>query len=291
MARSDWRRPAQWPLEAGKRRIKLTVAYDGSDYNGWQRQHNGNSVQGSLEQALLTMLKEPVEVQGSGRTDSGVHALGQVCHFDITTQSVPASVFTVALNRLLPKDIRVIDSEEVDGTFHARFSSMAREYTYLIKLERNMKPTDAAHVTEVRNYPPFELLQGYAAQLVGTHDFTTFTGAGDQCPSKWRDIYESCFSWTKDIWGDDVLVYKICGNAFLYHMVRSLVGTMLQMGIEGKSVEEFGQRLAARDRKMAGKTAPSDGLYLSRISYDSDEYAWFEELVPNGKEAGDGQER
>lgn len=276
MARADWRRPLQWPLEAGKRRIRMTVAYDGSSFNGWQRQRNGRSVQEDLETALLAMLKEPVEVSGSGRTDSGVHALGQVCHFDISNHRIGAGVFVRALNKLLPADVRVLDSEEVDGSFHARFSTMAREYRYLAKEELSFKPFDRGRAAKVRRFPDLDLLNDYASCLEGTHDFTTFTGSGDLCPSKWRDIYVSRFSFERDFWGDRVLVYTICGNAFLYRMVRSLVGTMLQLGDSEIPVDEFRRRLEARDRSETGKTAPAGGLYLARVSYDPQEYAWFE---------------
>ena len=132
-------------------------------------------------------------------------------------------------------------------------------------------------VTLLKEFPPFDLLQGYAATLVGTHDFTTFASARDICPSKVRDIYESSFSWTTSIYGERVLCYRICGNAFLYHMVRSLVGSMLEYAKRGASVSEFVGALEAKDRLLAGKTAPSDGLYLWRVSYDPSEYQWFED--------------
>lgn len=294
MPRSDWRRPTEWPLEAGKRRIRLTVAYDGTPYNGWQRQQNGKSVQEELEKALYAMLKEPVEVFGSGRTDSGVHALGQVCHFDISSARIPSQAFVRALNQLLPRDIRIMDSAEVDGSFHSRFSTMAREYRYLVKEESGFKPFDKDRVGKVRRFPDFDLLNGYAACIEGTHDFSTFTGAGDLCPSKFRDIYVSRFSMEHDFWGDPVLVYTICGNAFLYRMVRSLVGTMLQLGGERAPVEEFKWRLEAKDRSQTGRTASAGGLYLSRISYDSEEYAWFETsggVIEQGDAMQDGMTR
>lgn len=287
MARSDWRRPTQWSLDEGRRRIRLTVAYDGTPYYGWQRQSNGRSVQNELEKALSTMLKEPIEVSGSGRTDSGVHALGQVCHFDISNKSIPPQAFVNALNQLLPHDIRIMDSAEVDGSFHARFSTMAREYRYLIKEEPVFKPFDKNRAAKVRRFPDFDLLNGYAACIEGTHDFTTFTGAGDRCQSKFRDIYVSRFSWDRDFWGDPVLVYTICGNAFLFRMVRSLVGTMLQLGEDGAPVEEFRRRLEAKDRFQTGRTAPAGGLYLFRISYDSEEFAWFEPSVEAPRECAE----
>lgn len=277
MPRSDWRRPELAPLEEGKRRIKLVVSYHGSHYSGWQRQVNARSVAEVLEACVNQMIGETVEIVGSGRTDSGVHAFGQVCHMDITNQKVKSEAFLPALNRLLPPDIRILSSTQVDGTFHARYTTMARLYRYYIKREAEMTPFDEKQVAKVKQFPPLELLQGYARQIQGTHDFTTFTASGDLCPSKWRDIYESYWAYETDRWGHQVLTYTICGNAFLYKMVRSLVGTMLEFAQEGRPVQDFGQALIALDRKKAGRTAAAWGLYLYRVSYDPTEYAWFEE--------------
>lgn len=276
MARTDWNRPPLQPLGEGLRRIRLTVSYDGADYHGWQTQDNGVSVQGTLEAALETMLGEKIVVQGSGRTDRGVHALGQVCHFDLHA-SVPVKAFRPRLNSLLPPDIRVMDAQEVDGTFHARFTTMAREYRYLVKRQSDITAFDRKRVYAVRALPGLDVLNGYADEIQGTHDFTTFCAASDESPSRFRDIYESRWTLSKDAWGYDLLVYTITGNAFLYHMVRSLVGTQLDAASRGWSREEFRAILEAKDRSLALRTAPSEGLYLARISYDPDEYAWFEE--------------
>ncbi len=132
-------------------------------------------------------------------------------------------------------------------------------------------------VTRLKEFPDIDLLNSYAQTIIGTHDFTTFASSRDICPSKVRDMYESSFSYVDSMYGDRILCYKVCGNAFLYHMVRSLVGTMLEFGSRGEDVEVFRAALEARDRSLAGKTAPSDGLYLWRVSYDPDEYLWFEE--------------
>ncbi|MFA6891844.1 MAG: tRNA pseudouridine(38-40) synthase TruA [Sphaerochaetaceae bacterium] len=281
MARSDWRRPVLVPLTPGMRRIRMTISYDGSRYRGWQSQRNGTSVQQKVEEALSSMLGETVAVHGSGRTDSGVHAIGQVCHFDIVSK-LPVRAFKPRLNSLLPSDIRIMDAGETDGTFHARFTSMAREYTYLIKRAEELTAFDSGHVWAVRELPPEELLNEYATVIAGTHDFTTFCSSKDECSSKMRDIYESVWTMGKDVFGYDLLRYRITGNAFLYHMVRSLVGTMVEFAACGKGAASFRAALEAKDRRACGRTASPYGLYLTRISYDPEEYQWFEEANENG---------
>ncbi len=278
MPRTDWRRPPLQQLDTSHRRIRLTVSYHGSHYSGWQRQHNALTVVQVLEQAVKTMIGEDVEIIGSGRTDSGVHALGQVCHMDIKNQKVRAEKFALALNRLLPQDIRILESIETDSTFHARFTAMARMYRYYFKREQDMTAFDQSLVAKVKKFPSLELLNGYASCIQGTHDFTTFTASGDVSSSRWRDIYESYWKMETDRWGGELLTYTICGNAFfLYKMVRSLVGSMMDFAESGMPVEEFSSVLASKDRARVGRTAQSCGLYMYRISYDETEYAWFEE--------------
>ncbi len=268
MARSDWRRPSEFSLAAGHRRIKITVSYDGSGFSGWQRQRGVRSVQQEIEKALGKMLKVPVCIHGSGRTDAGVHAIGQVAHFDIENQSVPVEVFPVALNHLLPLDIRITGSAQEDEYFHSRFTSVCREYRYYTKVLDDYTPFDRNRVCRIRKFPPLELLNGYAACIVGTHDFSTFSAAADQSHSRVRDMYSSSFGFESSQWGGQILVYTVRGNAFLMHQVRSMVGTMLQLGETLAPVEEFERRMLSRNRKEAGKTAPPGGLYLHRIEYD-----------------------
>ncbi len=277
MPRTDWRRPPLAPLEEGIRRIRMTVAYDGQHYNGWQRQTNGVGISERIEQEIQNMIGEKVKLVGSGRTDSGVHALGQVCHFDTFNQKIDGKVFAIALNRLLPTDIRIMESREVDGTFHSRYTAMGRKYRYYIKLEKEMTPFDMKQVAKVRKFPTIELLNAYAAYIQGTHDFTTFTAIGDKSLSRWRDIYESYWSFEVDRFGSKVLIYTISGNAFLYKMIRSLVGSMLEFAEKGLDATVFKDVMDSHDRKRSGKTAPPWGLYFYAISYDSEEYAWFEE--------------
>lgn len=278
MSRSDWKRPVEFSAPKGRRRIALELSYDGRCYNGWQTQNNAKSVQETLKQAIVSFLNDDsVEVCGSGRTDSGVHAKGQVAHAEFNDCRIPAKAFLYGLNAILPVSVRIIRSWDVPASFHARYSAMAREYRYFAVQGFGRDAFMDGLVTRLKEMPDLGVLNSYAVQLVGTHDFTTFASAKDICPSKYRDIYESVFTMERSMYGDDVLCYKVCGNAFLYHMVRSLVGTMLEMAGNGCSAAEFKDVLDSCARRRAGKTAPSDGLYLWRVSYDPDEYQWFED--------------
>lgn len=276
MSRIDWNRPEIERVEEGYRRIRLLVSYDGSAFHGWQKQKNELSVQGKIEDALSDVTGEDVLLFGSGRTDAGVHALGQVAHFD-TRSKIDGAKFSLILNTKLEKAIRILSSEEASDFFHARYSTMAREYWYLIKRMDLMLPFDSKRYSFVKDYSDIDLLNSYADCIFGTHDFTTFASARDECPSKFRDIYLSKWDMIKDQFGCDVLRYRVCGNAFLYHQVRSMVGTMLESSRIKLAKQEFRSILDSKDRSRAMKTAPPDGLYLARISYDEDEYAWFEE--------------
>lgn len=278
MSRSDWKRPVEFAAPEGRRRVALELSYDGRCYNGWQTQNNAKSVQETLKQAIVSFLNDDsVEVCGSGRTDSGVHAKGQVAHAEFNDCSIPAKAFLYGLNAILPVSVRILRSWDVPASFHARYSAMAREYRYFAVQGFGRDAFMDGLVTRLKEMPDLDVLNSYAVQLVGTHDFTTFASAKDICPSKYRDIYESVFTMERSMYGDDVLCCKVCGNAFLYHMVRSLVGTMLEMAGNGCSAAEFKDVLDSCDRRRAGKTAPSDGLYLWRVSYDPDEYQWFED--------------
>lgn len=258
------------------RRIKLTISYDGSSFHGWQEQSEGETVQSTIKKVLEDLLGEEVSLQGSGRTDSGVHALAQVAHFD-TTSTLEASRFQIILNSRLPHTIRILSSEDVSGIFHARFTSYAREYWYYIKEWKDTLPFDSGRVTSIKRLPDITLLNKYARLLEGTHDFTTFCSAKDPSESKYRDIYVSVWSEEKDNWGMRFFKYRVVGNAFLYHQVRSMVGTMIECALKEESVESFEMRLLSSKRENALKTYPPSGLYLARISYDEEEYRWFED--------------
>ncbi len=276
MARADWRRPESFKgLDEGERRIRLFIAYDGRPYSGWQRQEGEKTVQEEIEKVLSSVLDEEVTLYGSGRTDSGVHALRQGAHFD-TRSRISAEKFKIILNTHLEKSIRIVSSDEVGPDFHARFSTESREYWYLIKRADGMLPFDDGKITAVRTLYPLDTLNSYAGLLYGTHDYTTFSSARDKSLSKVRDIYVSAWDEVRDEFGSQILRYRVAGNAFLYHQVRSMVGTMLSFASKALSPSDFKDILDRKDRSLVHKTAPSDGLYLAEVSYDRMKYEWFE---------------
>lgn len=244
------------------RRIKLTLAYDGTNFCGWQIQKSDRTVQQVLQDALTKLHKHPVSVSGSGRTDSGVHAIGQVAHFDTTLESIPAEKFIPALNGLLPEDVRIRRSVEVSDDFHARFHAVEREYRYYISLLSENNPFTRPFSHTVNALPDIGLLNRYAQIIEGIHDFTTFSAAGDVKESKVRAIGSASFYLEKG-----QLVFRIKGNAFLWRMVRSLVGTMLELGQKNASSEKMQEILKAENRQFAGTTAPAKGLFLYRVRY------------------------
>ena len=253
-----------------KQRIALLVSYDGTDYCGWQIQRRSEfiSIQGELEKAFFKICGETIDVTGSGRTDSGVHASGQVAHAEMR-DNIPPHKVREALNSQLPGSIRVLKSRIVDENFHARFSARRRDYAYQIYSEA-LPPAhlrDFCHFSR-RRYS-LEDLNRLAAPLRGIHDFTTFSAAGDQSKSKVREIFTSTFHREGPL-----LVYRIGGNAFLWRMVRSLTGTILQVAEQGGGPDEMRRRLESLNREEAGPTAPSRGLFLERIEYGS-EYSFF----------------
>ena len=276
MARSDWNRPSSFKgLEDGERRIRLFLSYDGSGFSGWQRQDGERTVQEEIEAVLSSILGEEITLFGSGRTDSGVHALRQAAHFD-TRSRIEAGKFRIILNTHLAKDIRILSSDEVGAGFHARFSTESREYWYLIKRAEDMLPFDDKRITPVRRFYPLSEMNALASVLKGTHDFTTFSSSKDKSLSKMRDIYVSEWDEISDKYGYRLMRYKVAGNAFLYHQVRSMVGTMLSFLSKGMGEIELKKILDAKDRTLVHKTAPSDGLYLADVSYDREKYEWFE---------------
>ena len=249
------------------RNIKLVLAYDGTEYCGWQVQPDACSIQGTLASAIGRITGEKVLPQGSGRTDAGVHALAQVASF--TTQSpIPAENLVIALNDVLPPAIRVTAAAEVAADFHARKSARAKTYRYRIFRGDICPPFLARYVW---HYPfPLDEKAMIAAgeQVTGEHDFTSFAavdperGREEESPSNVRQIYGS--GWRRD--GDE-LAYEVRGNGFLHHMVRNLVGTFILIGKGTLSPSGLESILAARNRSAAGATAPASGLCLVSVEY------------------------
>ena len=244
------------------KRIKLTVAYDGTDYCGWQIQKNGITVEEVLNRELSRLLKEEITVTGASRTDSGVHSLGNVAVFDTDTR-MPAEKISYAINQRLPEDIVVQDSCEVPENFHPRFAASQKTYEYKI-LNRKFPMPTLRRDTLFYCHPLDEGRMRQGAQfLVGTHDFTSFSSVKAQTNTFVRTVYELTVERTED----DIIHIRITGNGFLYNMVRIIAGTLLLVGAGKLEPEDVGRILAAKDRGAAGPTAPAHGLTMIGITY------------------------
>ncbi|MEN6594277.1 MAG: tRNA pseudouridine(38-40) synthase TruA [Clostridiaceae bacterium] len=244
------------------RRIRIIVAYDGTNYVGWQLQENGVSVQQRLNEALLAVTGEQIRVHGSGRTDSGVHARAQVAHFD-TTARMPANKFAIAMNMRLPRDIRVLFSEEVPEEFHARFSAKNKTYRYTVQtgLHADVFCRDTA--LHLHTPVDFDRMAIAARDALGEHDFSAFMTTGSKIESTVRTVTRS--EWTRE---GAFYYYDVSANGFLYNMVRILVGTILEIGAGNLPEHAIAHALETKNRLDAGPTAPAHGLMLMRVVYD-----------------------
>jgi tRNA pseudouridine38-40 synthase len=267
---------------------KLTVAYDGTPYSGWQVQPGLSTVQGKLAEALRSVTGEDVLPQGSGRTDSGVHALGQVVSI-ATASPIPAPNLQRALNNYLPSSIRILAVEAASPGFHARHSARRKTYEYRIYPGKICPPTLAPFVWNCTRPLDSEAMQRAAGLVVGTFDFSSFAaidpdlsmraiqdcsdvGGHALSPSP-RTMVRSIFAsfWTQktDSAGSELLIYRITGSGFLHHMVRNLVGTFVEVGRGRIPAESIPEIIAARSRSAAGPTAPPQGLFLVEVDYDA----------------------
>lgn len=243
------------------KRVRLTVAYDGTCYHGWQIQDNGSTVEGELNRALSDLFGEEIEVIGASRTDSGVHALGNVAVFDTESQ-MAAFKMAYALNQRLPEDIRVQKSEEVPADWHPRRCESRKTYEY--RIYRGEFPMPVKRLYSHFTYHALNVgkMQEAAACLVGEHDFRSFCQTGAQVESTVRTVY----SVELEEQGAE-LVIRICGNGFLYNMVRIIAGTLLEVGQGKREPEAMLEILAARERSAAGPTAPAKGLTLIKYEF------------------------
>jgi len=241
--------------------FKVNVEHDGTNYFGWQRQKGQITVQEVIEDKLSTLLGERVYIFGSGRTDSGVHAINQYFHFR-TKKTLPLEAYLFGLNSLLPPDIRIKHVEIVPDGFHACFSAKKKSYRYVI-LNRKTPSAIYRNFCWHVSYPlDLELMNEAASMVVGTLDFSSFRASMCSRKNPVRTVYEAY--WVKE---GDKLIFMITANGFLHNMVRILVGTMVDVGRGKISIEEFKNILEARDRKKAGRTAPPQGLYLYDVYY------------------------
>ncbi len=244
-------------------RYRLTIEYDGAGFVGWQRQDNGLSVQRALEDAVFGFCGERAQVYGAGRTDAGVHAMGQVAHVDIVKPTTPDTVRDALNAHLRPAPVAVLAAAIVDDAFHARFSATGRRYLYRIVNRRAPLALDAGRAWQVGVPLDSEAMREAATRLLGHHDFTSFRSAACQArsPLKTLDRLDVVRS------GDEIRL-EIAARSFLHNQVRIMVGTLKLVG-EGKwSAADVSAALAARDRTRGGPTAPPEGLYLAEVRYD-----------------------
>jgi len=271
---------------------KLTLAYDGTDFSGWQVQPGERTIQGELQAALKRVCKESPLPQGSGRTDAGVHAMGQVASFALAAP-IPPENLQRALNRTLPPSIRILETRIVPDTFHARHSAVAKMYEYRVYRGAICPPFLARYVYACSWPMDVEALQRAARLFEGTHDFLSFAATDPELagrvldedaepderplprpgfqamppmPATVKTVYSSVWE-TRPAPEGELLIYRVRGSGFLHHMVRNLVGTMLDVGRGRTGVDEIPGILAARDRTAAGPTAPSRGLFLCSVEY------------------------
>ena len=262
-------------MRTTRHRYRLTLAYDGTRYSGWQKQRGSATIQGTLEAALGRLFGECSGVTGSGRTDAGVHAVGQVAHVDLVHVLAPEKLRR-ALNGQLPPDIRVRFVNEVPLSFHARYHARRRRYVYLLRLVREPSPFLIHYTHQVDPSLDRQAMQEAASRLVGTHDFSAFRASGGARTRPVRTVFRSEILPLRG----DLVAYVIEADAFLRKMVRGIVGTLLEIGGGMTSPGLMDRLLSSRDRSLMGTLAPPQGLYLAAVFYG--------EGAMGGREKADG---
>ena len=244
------------------RNIKLTIEYDGKPYNGWQKQPNKPNIQGEIERAIYNITKEEVDLIGSGRTDAGVHALGQVANFK-TNSNIPIEKLALAINSQLKNSIIIKKAEEADERFHSRYNAKHKTYKYII----NNSPCGTAIYRNLEYCFPIKLdvdkMQEAAKYFEGEHDFKAFKSSGTSAKNSVRTIYNASVKQE----GEKIII-ELTGNGFLYNMVRIISGTLLDVGLQKIKPEEIKNIIEEKDRQKAGKTLPAHGLYLVEVKYN-----------------------
>ena len=240
---------------------KLTIQYDGTDYVGWQRQAAGTSIQGLIEDAVQPIEGAPVTVIGAGRTDAGVHALAQVASVSLTA-AIDDGALQRALNAVLPASVRVVKVERMPPGFHARFSARAKTYEYRIVNAPFVSPFEHRYVWHLPHPLNVAAMRDAARAFVGTHDFAAFQGTGTDVKTTERTITA-----VEVDFDEPHLSIEVCADGFLRHMVRTMVGTLVEVGTGRAAPESVAEVLASRDRARAGPTAPARGLFLVSVDY------------------------
>jgi len=247
---------------AERMNFKIVIEYDGTHYHGWQRQKNDRTIQQEIENALTTMTGSRIPLNGSGRTDAGVHALGQVANFLCETD-LSAAVFQKGLNSILPDDIVIRDCRRIDESFHARYDAKSKIYRYQILSGRVPPAIGRQYVWFIRRRLDTAAMRSAASHLVGTHDFKSFEGTGSPRSHTTRAIMTADWNEPKD----DSLIFQIEADGFLRYMVRNIVGTLVDIGLGKITPAKISDILASKNRRNASATAPAHGLFLMEVKY------------------------
>ena len=242
--------------------IKLTIEYDGKDFNGWQKQPNKLNIQGEIERAIKEITGEDVDLIASGRTDAGVHSFGQIANFK-TNSNLPSEKFAVALNTKLKKSIRIQKSEEVEEQFHARYNCKQKTYRYIINNGENASAIYRNLEYFIPNKLNVEKMNQAIKYFEGEHDFKAFKASGTSSKSSVRKIYK-----TQIREENDRIIIELTGNGFLYNMVRIIAGTLVEVGLGKIEPSQIPAIIESKDRKKAGKTLPPYALYLMKVEYE-----------------------
>ena len=243
------------------RNIKLTIEYDGTNYQGWQKQKRGSTIQNTLEEAIRVVTNEEIEVIGSSRTDAGVHAKGFVANFK-TNSKIPSEKYREAINHKLPKDIVILNSEEVDEEFHARYNARGKTYSYSILNRDVPSAINRNYLYHVKRKLDIEAMKEACKYFIGTYDFSAFKSSGSSVKTTIRTIFELYIEENNDI----IKVY-VTGDGFLYNMVRIIVGTLIMVGSNKIKPNEIENIIAEKDREKAGICVPATGLVLEKVYY------------------------
>jgi tRNA pseudouridine38-40 synthase len=256
--------------------VLLTIAYDGTDFCGWQKQPGQRSVQGEVERALSKICARPIQINGTSRTDAGVHAYGQRANFkaefSIPTEKIPMvanGIFAAAASgksRKTSGDVAILEAEEMPPEFHARFNAIGKKYRYKISNSPKPDPFERNYCYQIAKPLDTEAMKQAAVNLIGTQDFKCFQAAGGkELESTVRTIYSACLAQSENFIG-----FEIIGDGFLYNMVRIIVGTLIDIGLGKKSPEDLPVIIGGKDRRRAGHTAPPQGLYLAEVYYEEE---------------------
>ena len=247
-------------------RYVMKIAYDGTEYAGWQRQKNALSVQETVEDAIERALGVSVRVVASGRTDAGVHAVGQVCHFDSDTLTIPPERLPDCLNCFLPRDVRLMDGWGADVNFDSNRSAKRKTYCYSLYVSKRDMPMKERFAVRVEDAPSLDALQTAARWFEGEHDFKAFCASGSAVKTTVRTVYEVNIEESESFGSRDIKIY-VTGNGFLYNMVRTITGELLDLATGKRTKESLLRAFETGDRSLLGKTMPAKGLLLLSVNY------------------------